>query len=60
MPYTEDELVKALCDIHEYMADMRRQGDEWASEFFGEGDWARLVPAHIRESLNLSPDEVED
>jgi hypothetical protein len=57
--YTEDELVKALCDIHRFMKDMQSQGDEWVAEFFGEGDWDRLVPSHIRQSLNLSPD-VDD
>jgi len=60
MSYTEDELVKALCDIHQFMTDARREGDEWAMEFFGEGDWDRLVPAHIRQALNLSPDDPED
>jgi hypothetical protein len=55
--YTEDDLVKALCTIHEHLMEAWRGGDEWVAEFFAEGDWAACVPNEIRKSLNLSPDE---
>lgn len=57
--YMEDELVTALCAIHERLQEAYRGGDEWVAEFFVEGDWAACVPNEIRKSLNLSPDEDE-